>query len=263
MAFDPAFLDELRARTPIAGVIGRRARLSRSGRNWKACCPFHGEKTPSFYVYDDHFHCFGCGAHGDVISFVMQSGGQSFLETVAALAAEAGLEVPQQDQAARAAAARARTLVEALDAAQRSFARRLRAPEGREGLAYLRGRGLSDATIEAFGLGWSGDGRGALAEELRQQDIGTALMAEAGLMRLDEEGQPKGELFFQPGHLPDPRPARRPGQFRRPHAGGRPAEIPQRPGDRAVQQAAHLVRARPRARQRCAQCGQGATPPPS
>ncbi|MFT9091880.1 MAG: CHC2 zinc finger domain-containing protein, partial [Gluconacetobacter sp.] len=61
MALDPAFLEELRARTPIAAVIGRRTRLVRSGRNWKACCPFHGEKTPSFYVYDDHYNCFGCG----------------------------------------------------------------------------------------------------------------------------------------------------------------------------------------------------------
>ncbi|TLU73982.1 DNA primase [Lichenicoccus roseus] len=196
MAFDPAFLDELRARTPIAAVIGRRARLTRSGRNWKACCPFHGEKTPSFYVYDDHFHCFGCGAHGDVISFAMQSGGQSFLETVNALAAEAGLEVPRQTEAARGAAARARTLAEALEAAQRSFVRRLSTPEGREGLAYLRKRGLGEATIAAFGLGWSGDGRGNLAAQLHEQGIEASLMAEAGLMRLDEAGRPKGELFF-------------------------------------------------------------------
>ena len=196
MAFDPAFLDELRARTPIAAVIGRRTRLARSGRNWKACCPFHGEKTPSFYVYDDHFHCFGCGAHGDVISFAMQSGGQSFLDTVNTLAAEAGLEVPRQSEAARGAAARARTLGEALEAAQRSYVRRLAAPEGREGLAYLRARGLTEATIAGFGLGWSGDGRGALVAELREQGIEASLMAEAGLMRLDEEGRPKGELFF-------------------------------------------------------------------
>src|ERR1700712_524560 len=162
MAFDPAFLDELRARTPIAAVVGRRTKLSRSGRNWKACCPFHGEKTPSFYVYEDGFHCFGCGAHGDVISFVMQSSGQSFLDAVAGLAAEAGLELPRQEPAAREAVARAKTLHEVLEAAQQSYARRLMMPEGREGLAYLRGRGLSEATIQAFGLGWSGDGRGSL-----------------------------------------------------------------------------------------------------
>ena len=196
MAFDPGFLDELRARTPIAAVIGRRTKLSRSGRNWKACCPFHGEKTPSFYVYEDGFHCFGCGAHGDVISFVMQTSGQSFLDTVTALAGEAGLEVPKQAPAAREAVARAKTLVEVLDAAQRSYVQRLTLPEGRDGLAYLRGRGLSDATIEAFGLGWSGDGRGSLEAVLKPQGFTTELMAEAGLMRLDEGGRPKGELFF-------------------------------------------------------------------
>ena len=101
MAFDPAFLDELRARTPIASVIGRKTRLVRSGRQFKACCPFHGEKTPSFYVYEDHFHCFGCGAHGDAISFVMQAEGRSFLEAVEGLAGEAGLDVPRQAPADR------------------------------------------------------------------------------------------------------------------------------------------------------------------
>ena len=90
MALPPGFLDELRARTPLAAVIGRRMRLAKSGRQWKGCCPFHGEKTPSFYVYDDHFHCFGCGVHGDAISFVMQSQGASFPEAVEQLAAEAG-----------------------------------------------------------------------------------------------------------------------------------------------------------------------------
>ena len=91
MALPPGFLDELRARTPLPGLIGRKTRLLKSGRNWKGCCPFHGEKTPSFYVYDDHFHCFGCGAHGDAVTFVMQSEGAQFMEAVERLAGEAGL----------------------------------------------------------------------------------------------------------------------------------------------------------------------------
>ncbi len=95
MALPASFLDELRARTPIAAVVGRRTKLARSGRQWKGCCPFHGEKTPSLYVYDDHFHCFGCGAHGDAISFLMQSEGAGFMEAVERLAGEAGLEVPK------------------------------------------------------------------------------------------------------------------------------------------------------------------------
>src|SRR3712207_9081823 len=95
MALPPAFLDELRARTPLHGLIGRKVRLNRNGRQWKGCCPFHNEKTPSFYVYDDHFHCFGCGAHGDAITFLMRAEGASFPEAVERLAAEAGLEVPK------------------------------------------------------------------------------------------------------------------------------------------------------------------------
>ena len=90
MALPPGFLDELRARTPLPGLIGRKTRLLKSGRNWKGCCPFHGEKTPSFYVYDDHFHCFGCGAHGDAVTFVMQSEGAQFMEAVERLAGPLG-----------------------------------------------------------------------------------------------------------------------------------------------------------------------------
>src|SRR3954465_9815834 len=96
MALPVNFLEELRARILPASVVGRRVRLARSGRQWKGCCPFHGEKTPSFYVYEDgHYHCFGCGAHGDAIGFVMQSEGASFAEAVERLAGEAGLEVPK------------------------------------------------------------------------------------------------------------------------------------------------------------------------
>src|ERR1700750_2116568 len=85
MALPASFLDELRARTPLAGVVGRRVKLARSGRQMKGCCPFHQEKTPSFYVYEDGYHCFGCGAHGDAISFVMQIQGVPFREAVARL----------------------------------------------------------------------------------------------------------------------------------------------------------------------------------
>ena len=171
MALPAAFLDELRARTPLSGVIGRRVRLARSGRQWKGCCPFHGEKTPSFYVYDDHYHCFGCGAHGDAIGFVMQSQGAGFMEAVEQLAAEAGLEVPKPSPAAAEADRRRHDLSSVLAAAQASFQRRLFLPEGRAALDYLRGRGLTDATIRDFCLGWSGEGRGALTAELQREGI--------------------------------------------------------------------------------------------
>ncbi len=196
MALSPAFLDELRARTPMAALVGRRVKLSKSGRNWKGCCPFHNEKSPSFYVYEDGFHCFGCGAHGDAVSFVMQSQGAAFIEAVEALAGEAGLEVPKPSPRAAEAERQRLDLNGVLDAAQAAFVRRLHAPEGAAGLAYLRGRGLSDDTISRFGLGWSGDGRGGLTAELARSGVNAALMLEAGLMRAAEEGEAPREAYF-------------------------------------------------------------------
>lgn len=195
MALPPAFLDELRARTPLAALVGRRVKLSRSGRNWKGCCPFHNERTPSFYVYDDGYHCFGCGAHGDAVSFVMQAGGLTFPDAVAQLAAEAGLDVPKASAQVAQAERQRLDLAAVLDAAQAIFTRRLHAPEGAAGLAYLHGRGLTDETIRRFGLGWSGDGRGALIRELAAQDIAVERLVEAGLVREGDGGE-RRELFF-------------------------------------------------------------------
>ncbi|WP_372618536.1 DNA primase [Falsiroseomonas sp.] len=196
MALPPQFLDELRLRTPLPGLIGRKTRLTRSGRNWKGCCPFHGEKTPSFYVYDDHFHCFGCGAHGDAITFVMRAEGAGFPEAVERLAAEAGLDVPKPTPEAAAREKRARDLHGVLEAAAAAFQRRLRLPEGAEGLAYLKRRGLTGETIAKFGLGWSGGGRGAIAADLKAEGITPEQLAEAGLIREREEGEGYTDLFF-------------------------------------------------------------------
>jgi DNA primase len=199
MALPPAFLDDLRARTPLAPLVGRRVRLARNGRQWKGCCPFHTEKTPSFYVYDDHFHCFGCGAHGDALSFLMRLEGASFPEAVERLAAEAGMEVPKPSPQAAERERRARDLHGVLEAAEAAFRRRLHAPEGRAALDYLRRRGLAEATIARFGLGWSGEGRGALAAELRADGIEMAQLVEAGLMKPRDPDAPAGaavDLFF-------------------------------------------------------------------
>ena len=196
MALPPNFLDELRARTPLAAVIGRRVRLARSGRQWKGNCPFHGEKSPSFYVYDDHFHCFGCGAHGDAIGFVMQSQGAGFMEAVEQLAAEAGLEVPKPTPEAAEAERTRHTLTSVLQAAEAVYVRRLHLPEGRVALDYLRGRGLTDETIERFGLGWSGEGRGALMADLVRENITQDQLVECGLMRRDEDSGRVYDLFF-------------------------------------------------------------------
>ncbi len=192
------FLDELRARTPLPVLVGRSVRLQRSGREQKGCCPFHAEKTPSFYVYDDHYHCFGCGEHGDAITFVMKSQGASFMEAVQSLAAEAGLEVPSASPAEAEREARQAGLREVLAAAARLYQAWLFGGQGggggAAGLEYLRGRGLAEVTIRKFGLGWSGEGRGALALALQRQGIGVEQLIEAGLMKLGDHGPV--DMFF-------------------------------------------------------------------
>ncbi|RAI58412.1 DNA primase [Roseicella frigidaeris] len=199
MALPPAFLDELRARTPLHGLIGRKARLVRNGRQWKGCCPFHNEKSPSFYVYDDHFHCFGCGAHGDAITFLMRAEGASFPEAVERLAAEAGMQVPRPTPQAAARERRARDLHEVLAAAAAAYQRRLAQPEGAAARDYLHRRGLTEATIARFGLGWSGEGRGALAAELKPEGIEPAQLVAAGLMKPRDPERPEAglvDMFF-------------------------------------------------------------------
>ena len=196
MALPPQFLDELRARTPLPAVIGRRVRLARSGRQWKGCCPFHGEKTPSFYVYDDHYHCFGCGVHGDAITFVMQSLGINFPEAVEQLAAEAGMQVPTPSPEAAEAEKRRLDLAGVLAAAAASYQRRLLLPEGKAARDYLTNRGLSDDTIHRYGLGWSGEGRGAIAADLAREGVTAEQLVDAGLMRRDDETGRVFDLFF-------------------------------------------------------------------
>jgi DNA primase len=197
MALPESFLDELRARTPLGALVGRRVRLTRGGRELKGLCPFHNEKTPSFHVVEDKgfFHCFGCGAHGDAIGFVMRCENLGFMEAVERLAGEAGLAVPRASPEAAAAAERSASLSAIAEAAASAFVRRLHLPEGRAALEYLRRRGLADETIRLFGLGWSGEGRGAIAADLRGQGVTVDQLVAVGLMKQEEDRAPV-DLFF-------------------------------------------------------------------
>jgi DNA primase len=198
VAIPESFLDELRARLPLAAVVGRRVQLRRVGRDLKGLCPFHAEKTPSFHVREDKgfYHCFGCGAHGDAIRFVMNTENLGFLDAVEKLAAEAGLSVPKPTPEAAAAAARQASLAEVAEKAARHFAESLWRREGAAALAYLRGRGLADETIRAFGLGWSGEGRGALAQALKGDGVTAEQLVAVGLMKQDDAARPPVDLFF-------------------------------------------------------------------
>jgi len=191
MAFPPGFLDELRSRISLSGLIARRVKLVRRGREFAGLCPFHHEKTPSFYVVEDKsfFHCFGCGAHGDAIGFAMRADNLDFIEAVEKLAGEAGLAVPQATPQERERAQRQKTLLEATEAAAAFYEERLWAPAGARAREYLQGRGLDPETIRRFRLGWAPDERQALRRALNPE-FSDPLLIEAGLRRRPAEGEP-------------------------------------------------------------------------
>lgn len=198
MSLPQGFLDELRARIGLAALIGRRVRLQRKGREHSGLCPFHNEKTPSFTVNEakGFYHCFGCGAHGDAFSFVMQTEGLGFQDAVERLAGEAGMEVPKPTPEARAAAVRQASLLEVVEAACQLFETALKTADGADARAYLQRRGLSQRTVERFRLGFAPDRRGFLVDALQGEGIKPQQLVEAGLAKQDEDGGRLREYFF-------------------------------------------------------------------
>ncbi|MEI7607289.1 MAG: DNA primase [Rhodospirillaceae bacterium] len=199
MAFPPAFLEELRARLPLSEVVGKRLRLVRAGREFQAPCPFHNEKTPSFTVNDakGFFHCFGCGAHGDVIGFVMRHDHLTFPEAVETLAGQAGLPVPRTAPEERQRYERQKSLHEVVEAAARWFEAQLRQPAGSAALAYLRRRGLDDAALAAFRLGYAPPDGSGLRLALEREGFEVKDMLEAGLVKQPSDGNRAPFGFFR------------------------------------------------------------------
>lgn len=178
-------MDELRTRLTLSDLVGKRVRLTRAGREFKGCCPFHKEKTPSFYVNDDKqfYHCFGCGAHGDAIGFLMQHDNLSFIDAIEQLAAQAGMEVPKASPQEVQRAKTQKDLHALLEETTRFFERTLEESEGRVALRYLNDRGVAEDLRQAFRLGYApGDGQ-ALRNHLKQQGYTDAQMIEAGVTR--------------------------------------------------------------------------------
>jgi DNA primase len=207
MTLSPAFLDELRLRTSLSSLIARSVKLTKAGREFKACCPFHNEKTPSFTVNDEKgfYHCFGCGAHGDAIRFLTDARGLPFMDAVRELAGQAGMEVPAPDPKAQERAERAAGLYEVMAAAAKWFADQLGGIEGGAARDYLKSRGLSAATLGKFDFGFAPDSRGKLRTALKH--FGNDKLIETGLLIAPEdEREPydrfRGRLMFP---IRDPR----------------------------------------------------------
>ena len=184
MRFPPSLLDEIRARLPVSHVAGRRVKLKRQGREFAGLSPFKQEKTPSFTVNDQKgfYHCFASGEHGDIFTFLMKTEGLSFPEAVERLAREAGVDMPKPSPQAEAREAQSVTLRKITEASCVYFQKALAGAEGREARGYLERRGLSEADIDTFRLGYAPPGRHQLKEHLAALGFRPEDMAASGML---------------------------------------------------------------------------------
>ena len=182
------FIDELLARVDIVDVVQQRVPLKRAGREWTACCPFHDERTPSFYVSPakQFYHCFGCGAHGSAVRFLMEYEHLEFPDAVEELAQSVGLAVPHEGGPARPREDHT-DLYALLDAAAGFYQRAL--PENAAAKAYCRKRGLDAAIIERFRIGWAPGGWDAVKRALGTSDARTRMLEAAGMLSTGEGGK--------------------------------------------------------------------------
>ncbi|QEA39113.1 DNA primase [Pistricoccus aurantiacus] len=181
------FLDDLLARADVVEVVGERVQLKKSGQNYSGLCPFHQEKTPSFTVSQDKqfYHCFGCGAHGNALRFLMEYDNLHFPEAVEQLAARQGLEVPREganDPQAKARERKRQEGVNLLELANRFFRSRLKMPEAAQARGYLEKRGLAPEIQKDFAIGYAPREWEALKRHLGEQGVSDAVQIEYGLL---------------------------------------------------------------------------------
>ena len=188
-----SFIQDLLARVDVTDVVGRYVQLKKGGANLLGLCPFHNEKSPSFTVSPtkQFYHCFGCGAHGSAITFLIEHTGMSFPEAVRSLASSAGMQVPEEERSPKQRADTARRKEEVsrhtqvLEAAQAHYLKQLRLSQ--EAIRYLKQRGLTGHVAAHFGLGWSGTDRQGLSKVFSQYD--DPVLVESGLVIESEDGR--------------------------------------------------------------------------
>ncbi|MBR6594930.1 MAG: DNA primase [Clostridia bacterium] len=190
MAFSPRFLDEIKDRNDIVELISRYVALKRAGSNMSGLCPFHSEKTPSFTVFPKtrSYYCFGCGAGGDAVSFVMQLEGLSYRDAVEYLANRAGLQMEEDGERKRDEVRRDRVVAATTEAA-RFFHKALVSPSGAAAAEYLKNRGLSPLTVRRFGIGYAPDSWDALSKHLSAAGFTPKELEAAFLCRTGKNGK--------------------------------------------------------------------------
>ncbi|MBP5658159.1 MAG: DNA primase, partial [Clostridia bacterium] len=169
MAFSNAFLEEVKEKNDIIEVVGRQVQLKRAGSNYVGLCPFHSEKTPSFTVFPatQSYYCFGCGAGGDAVTFVMQTEGLDYPAAIEALANRAGIPVEEDSSRPGERSVKKQRVIEATREAGRFFYAKLNSAEGAAAREYLKRREISDLTIKRFGIGYAPDAGFELTRYLR------------------------------------------------------------------------------------------------
>ena len=204
MSIPPRFLDDIRNRLTLSEIIGRRISVKRAGRESKACCPFHNEKTPSFTINDDKqfYHCFGCGAHGDVIGFVMQHDNLSFIDAVEMLAADAGLQMPKPDPMAAKKAEKQRGLHELMDEATSWMQEQVSLQQNKDVLDYLEKRGMDLAIRSGFRLGYAPADGQALRKAMIAKGFSDSQMLEVGILKKSQKGGDPYVFFRDRGMFP-------------------------------------------------------------
>ncbi len=202
MSLPPGFLEELKSRAPLSQVVGRKvtwdARKSNQGKgDFWAPCPFHHEKTASFHVDDrkGFYHCFGCHAGGDVVKFVQETENVGFMEAIEILAREAGMTMPARDPKAKEKADRLTQLAEVMEQAVRHFRLQLRTAAAAPARDYLARRGLSEAALERWEIGFAPPGWQGLRDHMKGKGVPDDLLIGAGLVRTSDKGRDPYDIF--------------------------------------------------------------------
>src|ERR1700760_2734219 len=197
MRYGEGVLEEIRRRTDLVQLVGRRVKLIRKGRVMWGCCPFHNEKSGSFKVSNERqaYKCFGCGKGGDCFKWLIETEGLSFPESVEKLAGEAGVELPKWSPEDEQREQKKKSLYDIVELAAKFYEAQLFEPGGREARDYLKGRGLDGAAAKQFRLGYAPSGNGLIAH-LTAQNITQDDIIAAGLARPAEDGRPMRDLFF-------------------------------------------------------------------
>src|SRR6478609_450038 len=198
MRYGEGLLEEIRRRTDLVQLVGRRVKLTRKGREMWGCCPFHQEKSASFKVSNERrlYKCFGCGKGGDAFRWLIETEGLSFPESVEKLAGEAGVELPKWSPEDEAREEKRKSLYDIVELAAKFYEAQLFDAGGREARDYLKGRGLDGAAAKQFRLGYAPGGNGALIKHLTEHNITQDDIIAAGLARPAEEGRPMRDFFF-------------------------------------------------------------------